>query len=569
MSESENTSLQEQSQENQYSLSSNFQELALEEPSLKEVSDSSSNLDEKMNESANLSVQFDSFKHFFEEASNPEIKLELAINFMETSLSQGGTPHFRSFWEARRFALPLFKEAAASSTRNLQWSKLRELSKEARRLKEILDEQSAFAVEQIEIAIQALESQISQENTKIDKNFFPENFVMPHFLKEKNSQYIQLQNQLNLLNLQASHINALRKELLKTEMRIRQKNKFFQRLSCVGDQIFPKRKEVIKELSAQFLADVEQFIETSFASDNMPTNLLYVMREEIKSLQALAKILTLNTQSFNQTRIQLSKCWDKIKVEEREKKKERSQQRTLFKQNEWEIQQSLQTIKQQIENKELTTFESLKKVDDIVLKMRKVDLGREELKRLREELAQVRKNIHDQRKDEDAARSEAEENRLKQKKELFLSFKNESERLLSLNETSSIEQLLEQRDQLIAQVQESSLSKLEKQEIERLLKPLKDIIAEKKEKILLELSDDDRQTLNQFKTILTQRKERRQEIKNQIDELRRQSAVSGLDFEKAMNLNAQLTEERERLEKVNQGIQEIELKIQDLQKKIV
>ena len=84
---------------------------------------------------------------------------------------------------------------------------------------------------------------------------------------------------------------------------------------------------------------------------------------------------------------------------------------------------------------------------------------------------------------------------------------------------------------------------------------------------MLTLSDDDRQSLQQLKEVLKQRKERRQEIKTQIDALRKTAGVSGLDFEQAMNFNAQVASEKERLEKINQGIQEVEQKITQLSKR--
>src|SRR5262249_4301894 len=82
--------------------------------------------------------QFEAFRKAFEEQSDSEDKLQLAIDFMEASLAQGGTPHFRSFWEARRLCLPLFKENISPVLRSQLWTKYSEFSKEARRLKEIL-----------------------------------------------------------------------------------------------------------------------------------------------------------------------------------------------------------------------------------------------------------------------------------------------------------------------------------------------------------------------------------------------------------------------------------------------
>lgn len=512
-------------------------------------------------------AQFLEFKKLFDEQGDLEEKLQLSIDFMEASLAHGGTPHFRSFWEARRLCLPLFKENVSPAIRNQLWNKYSELSKEARRLKEILDEQSAFAVEQIQIAIEALEKEITQFDEQVEKTTLPESLVFPQTLKNRQSLYETLQRQLNVLNVQASRINALRKEVLKTEMRVRQKNKFFQSLSSAGDRVFPKRKELIKQISQQFVEDVEHFIKTHFG-EHPSKESLYVLREEIKSLQGLAKVLTLNTHSFTQTRTQLSECWDRIKVEEKERKKERAQQRVVFKQNAEDLQQQIQTLKESLEKNEGTSAEAQKKTEEIVAQMRRVELGRDELKALRDELGEVRKIIQARLKTDEESRQQQENERNRQKREKYHTVKEQVERLLQQHDDLEVDQLVENRDALIAQIHESAITKNEKQELERLLKPLRDSITEKREKALMELSDDDRQALQQLRTIYQQRKERRQEIKNQLEILRKGAGSSSLDFEKAMNFTSLINEEKERLEKANQGIQEIEHKIAEMQLKI-
>ena len=290
------------------------------------------NEDKNEDKATKINPQFLAFQKVFEEQINSESKLELAINFMEECLTHGSTPQFRNFWEARRYCLPLFKETIAPAVRSKLWSKYSDLSKEAKRLKEIFDEQSAFAVEQIDIAIKALLVELEHADEQIKKANLSETFNIPPSLSHSKQLYYELQVQLNILKTQAARINALRKELLKTEMRIRQKNKFFQMLSSAGDKVFPKRKELIKQISGQFIEDIGRFIQTHFGKDAAIES-LYIVREEIKALQSLARVLTLNTLAFSQTRAQLSECWDKIKLEEKERKKERAHQRVAFKQN--------------------------------------------------------------------------------------------------------------------------------------------------------------------------------------------------------------------------------------------
>lgn len=511
-------------------------------------------------------AHFEAFLNNFNNETDLDRKLQMAIDFMETSLAQGGTPHFRNFWEARRLCLPLFKENISPVVRSQLWVKYSEFSKEARRLKEILDEQSAFAVEQIDIAIKALEEDIAHFEEQVQKAVLSEDVVFPQALKAKHATYEHLQKQLNLLNTHASRINALRKELLKTEMRVRQKNKFFQRLSAAGDKVFPHRKELIKEISQQFVEDVNEFIEKHF-NEQLSHESLYLLREEIKLFQGLAKVLTLNTNSFTQTRMRLSECWDKIKSEEKERKKERAQQRSTFKQNADDVQERIQALKTELEAGQ-PSLDSQNKLSEIVLFMRKVELGRDDLKNLKEEINQIRKTLQDKLKAEEEAKQQQEKERNRQKKEKYQIFKDQIEALIQQHEQCDIDELIEKRDALLTQINDSPLIKSEKQELERLLRPLRDIISEKREKTLLSLSEDDRQSLHHLQDILRQRKERRQEIKNQLETYRKAAGSSSLDFEKAMAYTTQINEEKEHLEKANQGVREIEEKIAQLQSKL-
>jgi hypothetical protein len=195
-------------------------------------------------------------------------------------------------------------------------------------------------------------------------------------------------------------------------------------------------------------------------------------------------------------------------------------------------------------------------------------LGREELRLLRDALGGIRRMIQEKTKLEEESRQQQENERVRQKREKYNVLKEQIEQLFNVCETHDADQLISIRDSIIEQISSSPLTKNEKQELERLLKPLRDIITEKKEKAMMALSEDDLQALQQLQGILKQRKERRQEIKNQLEVLRKAAGSSTLDFEKAMSYKTQINEEKERLEKANLAIQEIEQKIGEVQTKI-
>lgn len=500
---------------------------------------------------------------------NADAKLQMAIQFMASSLSQKGNPHFKLFWEVRKICSSLFKESGDHIIRAQLWSRYHELSQEARKLKEVLDEQSAFAVEQIELAIQSLEHDIHNFQESISKAH-PFAFSVPSVALQKNSDfYSDIQKKLTLLNSQATHINAMRKELIKTDMRIKLKNKFFKRLSALGDLVFPPRKELIKQVSQQFISDVDLFIAEYFNTNQETTKPLAFLREEIKALQAAAKILTLNTQSFTHTRTHLSECWDKIKHKEKERKKEWSKQKAIFKQNAEVARQQVADFSARFQQGELTVSRAQQELDTISQSVKSLELGRDEIKIIRHELQQAQYLITNKIKEEQNNKIQLEQEKETQRKDFIQQLKQQLQLLIGKAPLSTIEVIDSEKQMILDKINSCTLSKSEKQEFDRLFKNLKDIITDKKEQALLSLSDDDKETLQQLLEILKQRKASRQESKQQLDIYRKASESSGLDFQQAIHYNQLIQTEKERFEKIQDGISIIEEKIAELKDKLV
>jgi hypothetical protein len=128
-----------------------------------------------------------------------------------------------------------------------------------------------------------------------------------------------------------------------------------------------------------------------------------------------------------------------------------------------------------------------------------------------------------------------------------------------------LEQLVSAVKEVETELAQLEISKMEKQQIERTLRPIKDLVADKKESSLLNLSEDDKKTLENLRVVLQQKKERRQEVKDQLEIYRKALGGSNLDFEKAMQYRELVDQEKERLEKANAAIEEIEEKISDLE----
>jgi len=506
------------------------------------------------------------YREFMEKLATlatPEEKIALGLAFMRSSISQEGTPRFREFWEARKLVLPCFKENINSSIRSNLWNEYVELTVEARRLKEILEEQSAFAIEQIDLALTSMETEVGNFEAQLAQGgqiVFPESSPT---IQSKSGIYNQIQRELNLLNTLASRLNGLRKEVMKTDMRIRFKTKFFKRLSELGDHIFPKRKALIEQVSQEFERDIERFVANHFQNGQVVGAPYYALREEIKALQGMAKVFTLSSSVFNRTRMKLSECWDQIKVLEKEHKKEVHAKRAASSENRQVIVQKIEELKGRSEGISLQDLD--KEIDEISREMRQTDLQREDVRELQSALHGLRAPHMAAREAKAKAMEEAEKEKLRQKRERVVQTKEKIAQLLKEGQQMEADVLEQSFKDLQAEIKQLDAAKTDLQQMDRSLRQLKDLVADRKERSLLNLSEDDRQVLENLKTVLKQKKVRRQEIKDQLEQHRRSLGSSNLDFERAMLVQELVEQEKERLEKANAGIEEIEQKIAELE----
>jgi DNA repair exonuclease SbcCD ATPase subunit len=509
------------------------------------------------NEELSKNSLFVSLQKELESILDVETKLHRIIECMQASISQTGSPSFRCFWEARKLCLQLFKEPLAPSVRTLYWAKYSEISQEAYRLKEILDEQSAFATEQIDKAIEAIEKSIQELSGTIEKQeeiLFPEHC---NFLSNNFAKYSQLQKEINILNSQASRVNALRKELIRTQMRVKQKNKFFKRLSSLGDSVFPRRKELIKEISNLFISDIESYVKDRFVNE-INKGSLFALREEIKALQGIAKILTLNSHAFAQTRKELSTCWDQMKEVDKERKREKNEHLQEIKKNEETILVKIKDFGAEVAEGKLSIHEAEKRVDEIFAEMKQTRLGREEVSFLKSEIAKAEQPILELKRQEEAKRKEQEQERHRKREEQLEQLRKAIATFEQDITTADPSHLGDQFAALEKEITESDISSPHRQELRRKLVPLRDAVIEKVEKMRLEKSGEN---LSDIRILLKERKERRQKVKEQYEIYRKQKGSSGLGFEQMLKLNEQIAEEKKRLEKLDESVKELEKKL--------
>ncbi len=486
-------------------------------------------------------------------------KLKTCLAYMKEAISQEGNPRLKEFWDVKNHAIALFKDKLHSGARALLWQEYRDLSGEAKQIKDILDNNAAFAIEQISLALKSLDEELTQvEGGKIDFKF---TLDLPcAFIEKRLDQYSDSQNSLHFYNAFALRVNSLRKELIKTEMRVRHKNSLFKDLSSLGDRIFPKRKAYISSVSKLFVEDVTSFIDESFVGSSLKLP-FYVLREEIKGVQSFARKLTLDTKAFSETRKQLSLCWDRVREVEREKKKARVQKKEVYQQNLDEILNNFKLIQSGYDKGEIKTEEALEQLDSI-LRDREIELGRDEHKAVKKEHSEISKGMRQKQTDERDARVKKAQEKVRESENLYLMQK---EKLLT--EIASKDLDVERGEDLLTEIKvnmkELTLQGVQKRELNQLIRNLKDLLNEKKEQLIIE-NVQDLQGLEELRTILAQKDERRKVIKMQLEAYRKEAGNSGMDFSQAITYQELVSAEKSKLEAVDQGIKELKHKIKQL-----
>lgn len=515
--------------------------------------------------------------HYMDSLSSPEEKLREGIDRMRMALAQEKSPDFKIFWIIRKYCLSLFSDVSSSPVRALLWKEYIELTKEGRRLKSLMNEETSFAVDQIELAISSLEKDVElfskDEQEFYAKNAKEEFYSESVFLQDSLAYYQERHPSLVWLNAFVSRIINLRKELIKIDMRIRFRNRFFQRLSTLGDMVFLKRRALIKEVSEYFSQDVKRFVATYFENQNFAeeknNKKISFLRNEIKILQNTAKILVVHSQVFSTTRSLLSECWDQLKGLEKDIKKKKNVHKRISLENVQKVQERIQDLNSKIKENEISLESAFSEVSSISNWMKELDLVYQDVLILKEALKEVVSALNNRKQEEENLRKKIEEEQEARRKVKVEDLKKILENFELKISDENVRELSLELEEIKKEVLSANfLLKSERLFFEKAFKNFKEKIVEKQEAALLLLSEDDKATLENLNQVLVQRKARRKDLKAQIEEYRKIMGGSGFDFEKAMYYDSLIQVEKEKLSTMDVGIKDLEKKIVELKQKV-
>jgi hypothetical protein len=491
-----------------------------------------------------------------------ELQIRALLDFMKSSIDAKTAPHLSLFWKARRLSLPLFKENIPVAARTSLWKEYIELMKEAQHLKVSLEEQASFAVEQIELAIHSLEEGLDSIEQFLSGST---SLALPKFelasVSESLNVYQKTQQELVFLNAQATRIHSLRKEVIKTGMRLSIKNKFFHRLSLAGDRVFPRRRELINNISELFFTHVAEF-EKDYFEEKPKEAPTFALREEIKAFQELAKLLTLNTRVFNKTRQLLSKCWDAIKEKDKERKKEFFEKKELFIKHRAEGIEKLKIFSEYCTSESAKQEEIDRMAKEFISWMRGVELSREDVTALRDELKRAQAPFYSKIEKVKATQQKLKQEKKEQKVQRKQAFQNAVELLQDKCRTLGIDELEEKKTELSSELTQLDYNDFDNLGYHVIFRDIEEILLEKREAQCFEKSKTPEYVIA-LHDCLERRENEKRHIKDVLEGLRKLQGGSGFDFEQSMKINEIVKGEKARFDRFSQAMAILEEKVEE------
>lgn len=509
----------------------------------------------------------EAFNKQLETLSSVQEQIALCLVWMEQALKQASGVSLKLFWSIRKKAAVLFQTIEESDFRAESWKRYTALTEEARAIKSYQPEEDSFVVNQIDLAISCLEKDVEtfcQEKEFSKKKIDDKHCLNITALNHRGIFYQQMHASLVWLNSFSTRIIELRKELTRVGMRMKLKSQFFQRLSSAGNIVFPKRKEYINSVSQAFLDDVRSFVETHFVHKDKRAlkRSVFFLKQEIKNLQQAAKSLFVTSSVFGETRAQLSQCWDQLKGVEDEVRSEQNRLKEQSADNVKVIREMLSKLSA-LFSSDATTDVLRQEVSLASKEIKSATLIHDDVLTLKKEL----KPLLDQLK----GRQDQEEQKHQEK----VQKENEARKTMVADLEKNIDAFVEECKSGKASAKDNyaklqaSLAKLtfvsSAQKVvmsNRLALGLKYINEFLEEQLLA--SSEHSEKLIAMRQILSQRLERRKELKIKLDKDKQLLGSSGLDFESAFQFSSIVEEDRRALEELEAKILELKQEIQRL-----
>jgi len=318
------------------------------------------------------------------------------LNNMKFFIESGQHADWTAFNQAKKSFLEAFKTIQNSPEKQVCWKNFTEIADTARAIRKIQEEEGEFAAEMIAKALDALEAEI--ENPKI------ESIQNPLFSKVASFKMVKQELSYSLAQLRffmtlADQIQSLRYELAKTGMRLSIKGRLFDRLSTLGDKVFPFKKQISVKMTELFHLGLNAFQkEVDKAEDGL--EIIY----QVRIIQSFLKELNLKKSQYDQVKQILDPIWKKASLMKEKKDVLVREQAIKMEALKKSFDDSFAQMKALV--LEGNDGEAMKIYDSISLKLKDRQIQKNEFRVLKHELETIASPIFDRIKEQQEAKKQ-------------------------------------------------------------------------------------------------------------------------------------------------------------------
>lgn len=310
-------------------------------------------------------------------------KIDKMIEYIKIQLTHGEIQPLSRFWGMRKFCLDQFKEPIPINKKLKLWEDYCLAFEDILKLKQNLDQKMSQEKELIETSVTMIEQELAQIGSLIEKE---ESVELPKCLQtaENEQFYNQHQKQLNVYTTYAKRLNALKNEFLDLNLSFKQKEDALAKIHSLADQVFPKKRDLLNQISKKYIEDIRSFIKTHFNSSHSNKVPAFNLKDQIKNLQSFAKVISLNVDAFSKTRQWLSECWDKVKEYEKQQKKIKEEKKLALDEKHEDLQKKLDGLKSEKNQIKQDVYND--QIKELSVSIKKSEILKSQKKKLKEQL---------------------------------------------------------------------------------------------------------------------------------------------------------------------------------------
>ncbi len=263
-----------------------------------------------------------------DEIEEVDQKIEKILEYMLREATSKAPDSLRRILEMRRFCLSYFQNTDFLSRKKDLWERYFRVTREIDCLRKEAEKETRIRCNTIEKELEYLERLLPFSADFLKETPVPALPACEGSFEKNRDLYEDYQRRLVHYSRFAKKLNEEKEEIFALRIPFQEKQRLLDRIHCLSDVVFPKKRELLSAISHRFSEDLQSFVRHRFPRESV-NGPPYLIRKEIQELQSFAKNIFLNATVFSQSREKLSHYWNQIKERDKKNKKPKEERKSL------------------------------------------------------------------------------------------------------------------------------------------------------------------------------------------------------------------------------------------------